>query len=263
LRAHMLPGFADGPADLAAALDMARMAVADGVLVAALSPQIQPGFSSPTPEDIRRAVADFEKRLIDAHIPLHVVASSEAHMRPDFMGALRSGAILPVNGSRYVMCDLPQMVMPPKLERVMDDMLAEGFVPIVTNPEKLKWLEAHYELFQSLVKDGIWMQVTAGSLTGKFGKRTQYWAERLLGSSMAHILASDCHDTKLRTPVLSEAFDMARKIVGESAALDLVLTRPLNVLDNEPREASPSLSVVVEETWGPVLELRSLLQRAG
>lgn len=259
----MLPGFAEGPPDMESSIAMARMAVADGVMVVACTPASQPGLAAPSPADVRTAVADFERHLIDAKIPLHVVPGMQCHVRPGFADEVRSGTLLPVNGSRYVLIDLPQMVIPAHFERIIDDVLADGFVPIICNPERLKWLEARFDLFQVLAEDGVWFQITAGSLTGKFGRRTQYWAERLLGSSMAHVLASDCRDPVTHGPVLSEAFDLARKIMGEQAALDLVLTRPLNVLDNEPPAASPSLEVVVEETWGPVLELRGLLKRAG
>jgi protein-tyrosine phosphatase len=263
LRTHLLPGFADGPPDYDTALAMARTAVADGVLVAACTPVNQLGLAQPSPDDIRRGVAELEKRLIEAQVPLHVVAGSECHIRPGLVAALKSHELLPINGSRYVLVDLPRMVAPANFERSMEEILDEGFVPIIASPERLKWLEARFDLFQEMAVGGVWLQVTAGSLTGQFGKRPQYWAERLLGSSMTHILASDARDSQSHAPVLSEAFDMARKIVGEQAALDLVLTRPLNVLDNEPDEASPSQQVVVEETWGPVLELRSLLKRAG
>ncbi len=259
----MVPGLAGGPPDMEASLAMARMAVADGVMVVACTPVNQPGLAAPSPADVRAAVTDFQRRLIEAKIPLHVVPGMQCHARPGFAGEVKCGALLPVNGSRYVLIDLPQMVMPAHFERMFEDLMMDGFVPIICNPERLKWLEARFELFRELADGGAWFQITAGSLTGTFGKRTQYWAERLLGSSMAHVLASDCRDPLHHTPVLSNAFDVARKIVGEQAALDLVLTRPLNVLDNEPPAVSPSLDVVVEETWGPVLELRGLLKRAG
>jgi protein-tyrosine phosphatase len=263
LRAQMLAGFAGGPPDIETSLEMARRAVADGIMVVACAPINHPGLATPSPADIRSAVTQFEARLIEAHIPLHVVPASVCHIRPGFADMLKEGELLPVNGSRYVLVDLPQMVMPANFERLIDDVLAEGFIPILCAPEKLKWVEARFDLLQEMAHDGAWFQITSGSLTGKAGKRPQYWAERLLGSSMAHILASDAHDAADNPPALSEAFELARKIVGEQAALDLVLTRPLNVLDNEPPAVSPSLDVVVEENWGPVIELRSLLKRAG
>jgi protein-tyrosine phosphatase len=259
----MLPGFAGGPRDVEAALTMARNAVADGVMVAACTPVNQPGFSMPTPAAVRAAVTTFERRLIEAKIPLHVVPGMQCHVRPGLAEALRSGELLPVNGSRYALVDLPQMVMPSHFQRNIRAVLEEGMTPILCNPERLKWLEAHFEAFRELGGDGAWFQISAGSLTGQFGARTRYWAERLLGSSMAHVLAGDGRCGLGETHALSQAFDVARSIVGEQAALDLVLTRPLNVLDDEPAAASPSLEVVVEETWGPVLELRSLLRRAG
>ncbi len=262
LRAHLVPGFVDSPASLEMAIDMARMAVADGILVAAFSPPFAQGLSTPSPEEIRQAVSDFGKRLVEAHVPLHVVPASEIHFRGDLVQLLDAGRLQTINNSRYLLIDLPPMVPPPKLEPVLRALLAEGRVPVLAAPERLKWIESGFDFFADMVRAGVWLQVTAGSLTGAFGARTRYWAERLLGNSMVHIIASDGQDLIGRAPRLSSAFDLARKIVGEEEAMNLVLTRPLNVLDNEPVEASPHVSVTVDESWNPVADLRNLLQKA-
>jgi protein-tyrosine phosphatase len=262
LRAHLVPGFVDGPEDLDMAIGMARMAVADGILVAACSPPFCSGLSTPSPFEIRQAVSEFGKHLLDNHVPLHVVPSSQVHFRTDLVEALASGQLQSINGSRYVLVDLPPMVPPAKLEPVLRNMLSAGRVPVLASPERLKWIEAGFDFIVEMVDAGVWLQVTAGSLAGTFGPRTRYWAERLLGNSMVHILASDAHDTGRRSPRLSEGFELARKIVGEDEAMNLVLARPLNILDNEPVEASPRVAVTVEESWNPVADLRDLLKRA-
>ena len=262
VRAHMLPGFVDGPVSLELALDMARLAVADGILVTVCTPPNTPGLSTPSAAAIREAVADFSSRLIEAHIPLHVVAGSEVHFRSNLVAAFEEGKLLPLNNSRYVLIDLPQMVPPAKLDMAMKALLDSGRTPIIASPEKLRWIEAGFDFMGELVARGVWLQVTAGSLTGEFGKRTRYWAERLIGSSMVHVIASDAHDFSKRRPILSDARALAAKIVGDEEATNLVLTRPLNILDNEPAEASPKVSVTVNESWNPVADLRDLLQRA-
>ena len=43
IHCHLLPGIDDGSPDLAQSLAMARMAVADGITRAVLTPHIQPG----------------------------------------------------------------------------------------------------------------------------------------------------------------------------------------------------------------------------
>ena len=44
LHSHILPGIDDGAADIGVALEMARMAVANGVEVQACTPHILPGL---------------------------------------------------------------------------------------------------------------------------------------------------------------------------------------------------------------------------
>lgn len=262
LRAHLVPGFADGPSSLDSALDMARRAVADGILVAACAPPHCQGLSTPSPEEIRHAVTDFSTRLLEAHIPLHVVPASTIQFRADLAEKLAAGELLGINGSRYALVELPPMVPPARLEPVLRGLLASGVVPVLAGPERLKWVEAGFEFFEEMVRAGIWLQVTAASLTGALGPRTRYWAERLIGNSMVHVIATDCRSSGRQTPRLAEAFRHAAKIVGEEEATNLVLTRPLNVLDNEPAAASPRVSVTVDESWNPVADLRNLLQRA-
>jgi protein-tyrosine phosphatase len=239
LHSHILPGFDDGSPDMATSLDMARMAAADGIAVMACTPHIVPGLFDNRPSDIRKRVQAFQLKLCETGIALQVVAGCDGHMRPDFIQGLESGRILTINRSRYVLFEPPHTVLPPRLEDLLFSIMASGFVPILTHPERLKWLETNFALVERLAVAGVWMQITAGSLTGQFGKRPQYWAEKMLGLGMVHILATDAHNLTSRPPILSKAHDMARAAIGREDALHLVVTRPVNILDNEPVEKSP------------------------
>ena len=41
--------------------------------------------------------------------------------------------------------------------------MVAGVIPVITHPERLTWIEGHYDVFKRLVKGGAWMQLTAGS----------------------------------------------------------------------------------------------------
>ncbi|HEX2257507.1 MAG TPA: CpsB/CapC family capsule biosynthesis tyrosine phosphatase, partial [Afifellaceae bacterium] len=92
---------------------------------------------------------------------------------------------------------------------------------------------------ERLTKVGVWMQLTAGSLCGRFGRRPLYWAERMLEDGRAHLLASDAHDPAVRPPLLAEARDRAARRVGAAEADNLVLVRPRAVLDDRDRTTVP------------------------
>ena len=85
LHSHILPGVDDGAHDLAASLDMARMAVADGIQVMACTPHFMPGMYDNESNDIRKRVASLQNSLRDANIDLSLVVGCDAHIRPDFL----------------------------------------------------------------------------------------------------------------------------------------------------------------------------------
>ena len=221
---------------------MARIAVADGIVVMACTPQIMPGIYHHSAVEIEMSFISFQEKLREAEIPLDLVMGSSAHSRPDFIHTLTSGQIPTINNSRYVLFDAPRMVTPPHFEELLSAILDEGYVPILSSPERLKWIGSHFEVFERLVEYGVWLQLTAGSLTGNNGKQSLYWAEKLLDSGMVHILATDAHNLISRPPILSEAYELARTAVGADEALNLVSTRPVNILDNEPAENSPPVA---------------------
>jgi protein-tyrosine phosphatase len=239
LHSHILPGLDDGSPDMGTSLDMARVAVADGIVVMACTPHIMPGLYDNRPCDIRTGVQNFQQKLLEADIAMQVVAGCDGHMRPDFIQGLKSDQILTINKSRYVLFEPPHSVTPPRLEELLFNIMASGFLPILTHPERLKWIETNFSIIERLSAAGVWMQITAGSLTGHFGQRPKYWAEKMLGLGMVHILATDAHNLTSRPPILSKAYDMARAAIGSEEALHLVVTRPINILDNKPIENSP------------------------
>jgi protein-tyrosine phosphatase len=109
---------------------------------------------------------------------------------------------------------------------------AAGYMPIITHPERLDWVDEHYAVFKKMALSGIWMQITAGSLKGKFGKKAKYWGERMLNDGFVHMLATDAHNLGRRSPKLMEGFEAARYWVGDEEAQRLVKDRPKAVLDN-------------------------------
>jgi protein-tyrosine phosphatase len=101
------------------------------------------------------------------------------------------------------------------------------------------------------VDAGVWLQLTAGSLTGHCGRQALYWAEKLLDTGMVHLLATDAHNLVSRAPILSEAYEFARAAVGADEALNLVSTRPVNILDDLPAVNSPAVAFTRSRTQEP------------
>lgn len=232
LHSHILPGLDDGAQSLDVSIDMARMWVEDGVTTVACTPHILPGLYANTGPAIIEAVAELQLALAFKEIDLKLVAGADNHIAGDFVAGLKSGKLLSLAGSRYVLVEPPHHVCPPRLDQFFFDITVAGYVPVLTHPERLTWIENQYDKVVELARKGIWMQLTSGSLTGQFGRRPKYWAERLLDDGLATILASDAHNTEARRPDLKQGFEIAARRIGDVAALHLVKTRPLGIVEN-------------------------------
>jgi protein-tyrosine phosphatase len=213
-------------------MEMAKLYVADGVTVVACTPHILPGLYHNSGPQIREATQALQQALDREGIPLRLVTGADVHMAPDLIAGLRAGRLLSLADTRYVLVEPPHHIAPVRMEHFFFDLVVAGYVPILTHPERLSWIESHYSDIQRLIRGGVWMQVTSGSLTGAFGRTAQYWANRMLDEGCVHILATDAHDTRRRPPHLSAGRDLAAKRVGAREAEHLVVTRPMGILDN-------------------------------
>jgi protein-tyrosine phosphatase len=220
---------------------MARIAVDDGISITACTPHIYPRVYENRADDIRRRVEVLAGDLSDAGSTLRITDGADIQLVPDLLEGLRGGRLPTLGGSRYFLFEPPHFSVPDQFLSSLFDVLAAGFVPIITHPERLTWTdETHYGWFGEAALEGAWIQLTAGAVTGRFGRRPRYWAERFLGDGLVHILATDAHDPRHRPPILSEGLRVAERALGSEEARRLVIDRPGAVLaDQDPDEVTP------------------------
>jgi len=268
LHCHLLPGIDDGSKDLEMSLAMARMALSDGIGTIACTPHILPGVYHNTGPAIRAAVARLRESISEAGIPIALVTGADVHIAPDLGVQLREGKALTLNDTRYFLLEPPHHLLPPRLEDLIFGLQTVGYVPILTHPERLSWIEDHYDLIERFACNSVLMQITAGSFMGQFGRRPRYWAERLLDDGLCHLLATDAHNTERRSPCMAEARELVAQRIGHDEATNMVLRRPQGILNNlSPTElpvlpqAPRTQSGAKTPSWGDII--KRVRRRAG
>jgi protein-tyrosine phosphatase len=241
LHCHIVPGIDDGAVDLAMALQMARIAADDGIAAIACTPHIYPGMYENTADGIRAAVARLQRDLDEHGIGLRLYEGADVHLDPQLPDRIRNGEVPTLAGSRYLLLEPPHHVAPPRFEEAVFELMAAGIVPVVTHPERLTWIETHYDMFRRLSERGAWMQITAGALTGRFGRRVQYWGERFVDEGHCALLATDAHHPVRRPPLLQEAREAAARRVGAVEATNMVSARPAGIVGNVAPDQLPEL----------------------
>jgi protein-tyrosine phosphatase len=211
---------------------MARLAVSDGIEVTACTPHIFQGVYNNAGPDIRRRVDGLAAALENAGISLGLEVGADVHLAPDLSASLKSGLVPTLGGTRYFLLEPPHDVAPPRLEKFTFGLLSLGYVPVLTHPERLRWIEDHFDLIVRLHDSGVLIQLTADSITGSFGSRIQYWADRMLAEKLVDVVASDAHDPVRRPPRMSAARDRIARSCSDATAIRLVAENPLAILQN-------------------------------
>lgn len=254
IHSHILPAVDDGASTLEVSLEMARIAYADGIRVMACTPHIYPGMYENNADGIRVATEALQRALQQNGIELDLVYAADAHLVPNMSSKLQQGLIPTFNGGRYFLLEPPHHVAPPQFEQLVLQLLEAGYVPIITHPERLTWVKSYYEVFCRLVLRGVWIQITAGSIEGRFGAHAHYWAERMLKEGLVHVIASDAHSVRQRPPKMQAAVALAAALVGEQEVQYMVTTRPTAVLNNTEPALVPAVRYMAQTSrrgvWG-------------
>ena len=237
---HILPGIDDGPDDMDEALAMCRQATADGVTRLVAAPHMLNGMYDVTPDMAREGVVELRRRLEEEGIDLDVAVGADVHVTTDLPDLLAQGEVLTIGDhGRHIMLELSQDVMPPGLLDVLFELQLASVTPIITHPERNLEVQSDPDALLPLVEAGNLVQVTADSLTGRFGERPQRCVRELMERRLAHFVASDAHSATRRKPGLSGAREVVNELLSEEEAQEMFVSRPALVLDGghvEPPE---------------------------
>ena len=235
LHCHLLPGIDDGPATLAEALALARLAVANGIAWAVATPHINYGRYDNTLASISAAYWQFKAELAKQGIPLRLGMAAE--VRVGFEITQRVACCeLPflgvMNHKNVLLLEFPPSHLPPGSEKLMHWLMARGISPMIAHPERNKSVIRDLDKIRPFVEMGCHLQVTASAVAGKFGGLARQCAAQMLENGWVTILASDAHDSEWRPPALEPGRAAAAAIVGELESWRLVRDVPRQIIAN-------------------------------
>jgi len=229
LHCHLLPGIDDGAATMSEALELARLAVANGISHAILTPHIHPGRYENDVHTITTVFDVFLEQLIAEDIPLAIGMAAEVRISMEILAMLeehRIPFIGELDGYSVILLEFPHHQIIPGSVNLVDHLIGLNIRPLIAHPERNKDVMRDLNTIKPLIDAGCLLQVTAGALDCRFGKIAQQRGIEMLERDWVYILASDAHNVHNRPPELEPGRKAAAQIVGEVASWRLVQQRP-------------------------------------
>jgi protein-tyrosine phosphatase len=241
IHAHLLPGIDDGPTDLAGSLEMARCAVASGIVRLAATPHLRSDFPGVQVGEIPGRAAELQRELDGAGIALEVVAGAEASLlwaldASDEELRLASYGQL----GRDLLVETPADVS--MLDRLLSGLQARGLRIVLAHPERSATFRQDPSRLARLSRQGVLLQVNADVLLSRTGSSTRQLAESLCRDGVAQLLASDGHRGADWRPVdrLAQAASRLTALTGAERAAWMVSQAPAAVLEGRPLPPAPA-----------------------
>ena len=240
LHCHVLPGVDDGPDTVEEAIALARDAREDGTTVIAATPHVDGAFPGNDSATIAAGVSALQPQLDAAGVDLRVVTGAEVSsiraidLDDEELAALRLG-----RGPWLLLeCPLaaPLIVAFAAIARAL---AGRGHRLLLAHPERSPLFLRSPSLLEELVAEGMMTQVTAGSLTGRYGRPARDLGHRLVEKGTAHVLASDGHGAQRPARIAGELAE-----AGLDPALVAWLTQevPAAILAGEEAPPRPQIA---------------------
>jgi protein-tyrosine phosphatase len=218
MHVHLLAGVDDGPRDDAEALEMCRLAYAEGTRTAAATAHQNDHYPAVTPERIRAAAGHLQGQLRQAGLDLAVFPCAEVMVHPDLEAAWREGKLLSVAGrGQYLLVEMPHGLFV-DLRDTFQALCRAGVRPILAHPERHPELLLDGGRIEEFIRAGCLVQVSSGSVTAPKNRQEARALKDWFKRGIVHLLGSDGHSPRRRRPLLAEAYRCISRWVGSGTA---------------------------------------------
>lgn len=218
IHTHILPKLDHGPEAVNESIAIAKEAVANNIQTVFATPHYRPGLYENDGLTVKEAVLDFNTQLRAESIPLHVKSGHEITLHQEMVDDLLSGQLLPLEDTNYVLVEMQAGDTFARIKRLFYSMQLEGYIPIMTHPERLLGSPETDDPLYYFVSHGALAQVSAATVAGKRGRKKQRFALKLLRKNLAHFIASQADSVPFR---LKPAYEQTAAALGLKKAREL------------------------------------------
>lgn len=232
---HILPGIDDGATDWEQSIAMAHVAVEDGITDIVCTPHWVLGKYENTRGTVLTLLDELKKRLSDNGIALRLHPGMELRLDSSLISRIQEGEILTINDRKaYALIELPEEALPRNLEDFFWQLQLQNIKPIIGHVERNPVLRQDPIRLYRWAEMGIITQVTAASLLEEFSPEIRDFAIQIVEHRMVHVLVTDAHGLRMRTPKLSDAYKVVENILGPDGAREMTCDLPGRILMGEP-----------------------------
>lgn len=238
IHSHILSEVDDGAKDIETSLKMLRIAKDAGTKSIIATPHYiyeQRSFDTDL-KDLEDRFQDLKKRAVEDGNDIEIYLGAEIFIFPTLADVLKEGRVHTLNKTKYVLIELPMQIIPMFTDEVLFRLGLEGYIPIISHPERNEEIISDIKIIDSYIERGILIQIDASSILGLYSRKVKKTALKLIKQNKVHFIASDAHTCEGRNPSLKKTKEILSSMIGEEKALLLLSVNGRKLLSGEAIE---------------------------
>ena len=230
---HLLFDTDDGVKTIEESLDVLKDLENYGFTDIILTPHYISGTKySNSIKDNYKKLKELRLRLDELGLNINLYLGNEIHIDEDIIDNLKKGYISTMNGTRYILVELP---MTGEYEGYIDlfkDLISKGCIVILAHPERYTSIQDNFDLLYELKDIGVLFQSNIDSIIGKYGDIASNTIIRMLKERLVNFLAKDIHKKKTNYNKWKIAKLIALKYISEEEYNILINENPSFLIKN-------------------------------
>lgn len=199
---HLIPGVDDGSEDEQMALLMLLRAKDQGIRTVFATPRSSAFDEDPegTKKKFRQLCARAAQIFPEMQLSPGCEIYCETGRMRSVLAGLESGKYPTMNGTKFVLIEFSQWVIPENSTPCVEALVNAGYTPIIAHMERYQYLRGNMALVDGFWELGAEIQINAYSLFEEMEDSTRKWAQQLVLERKVDFLGTDAHRTYHRPP---------------------------------------------------------------
>lgn len=197
IHCHLLYGVDDGSKSIEESIDVLRDMEKYGYKNIILTPHYikDSNYNSPASNNYKKLKV-LKDALYQNNININLFLGNEIYMDDDIYELLLYKDAYTLNGSQFVLIELPMSGEYPGFEEVFKYLQSKGCKIVLAHPERYLSFQKNFNYIYELEKMGVYFQSNLESIIGRYGEGAKTMIKRLLKEKKIAFLATDIHHKK-------------------------------------------------------------------
>lgn len=233
LHTHILPGVDDGSGSMDETMKMLQTAQEQQIETIVATPHYIPGGSNLSVDELREKLEQVQTvaRKLNPNIKLFL--GNEIYYSDSVIEDLKAGKALTIANSRYILVEFSIKDTEQHIYQAMSRLVRAGYIPILAHVERYHCLYKKEYLIHDLIEAGCYIQMNSRCLVSNFLDSEAAYNRSLIGQGLVHIIASDCHDGRVRIPYMRKTAQKLARKYDVSLLNKMLIYNPLKVLEDK------------------------------